>query len=224
MAKLSSLARGILDDLLADFRARNLGSNALREGYEGASLSATMQKHLHAGALQVDFDLAMQELESGKLVGTGPMEAYENDPNSSVFVVALFSKREYAYLTKEGYRAAQKAKPDARPGACASVHISGSTFHNSPVGVGGQITQSVNVNVENQPEVVEYLLRVFASGGMAVNEGARQGVEELVEVARRGELDRAKPIFQRLFGEATDGAKQVAWGVIATIVAKYFGL
>jgi hypothetical protein len=171
----------------------------------------------------VDFDLAMKALEDGKLVGTGPMAPFENEPNSSVFVFAFFSTRQYAYLTEKGYRVAQQARPVARPTPRPSVHISGGTFHNSPVGVGDGITQTVSVNVENRTEVVEYLLQLLERGGTMPDEVARRDVETLVQVTEKGDLATAKPIFQRLFGEATDGVKQVGWGVVSTIAAKFLG-
>lgn len=225
MTKLDGLAQEILADVLADFRARNLGSADLQRPYEGASLPALMRRFCgDGGASRVDFDLAVKELETGKLVGTGPMELYENDPNSGVVILAFFSKREHVYLTEKGYRAAQRAKPAPKAAARASVHISGGTFHHSPIGVGGQVTQSVGVNAENQPEVVDYLLELLARSGAEADDAAKREVVRLVETTGKGDLAGAKPIFQRLFGEAADGVKQVAWGVVSTVASKYLGL
>lgn len=223
MTKLDRLAQEILADVLADFQARNLGAAALRNGYVGASLPAIMEKHRAAGASQVDFDLSMKELETGKLVSTGPMEPFKNDPNSSVVVIALFSKREYVYLTEKGYRAAQQAKTPVKPASRSSVHISGGTFHHSPIGVGDRVTQSVNVNVENQSEAVEALLQLLARTSVTIDDAAKGDVEQLVEMTGSGNLAGAKPIFQKLFGGAVEGVKQVAWGVVSTIVAKQLG-
>lgn len=220
---LDDVARIILAELLADFRTRGLDADALRDGYEGMSLPNLRKRHLDLGVSPVDFDLAMKALEDGKLVGTGPMEPFENDPGSNLVVFAFFSKREFAYLTEKGYRVAQGARPAAKPASRTSVHISGGTFHNSPVGIGDGISQTVSVNVENQAEVVEYLLGLLARGGVTVDEGARRDVQALIEVTGKGNLAGAKPIFGRLFGEATDGVKQVAWGVVSTIAAKFLG-
>lgn len=226
MTKLDSLAREILADVLTDFRERNLGFTELQRGYEGASLPALTRKFCEdGGASRVDFDLAMKELETTKLVGTGPMEPYENDPNSGVVILAIFSKREYVHLTEKGYRAAQQAKPAAKAVAARnSVHISGGTFHHSPIGVGDRIVQSADVNTEGQSEVVNYLLELLARSGAKADDTARSEVARLVEVTGKGDLAEAKPIFQRLFGEATDGVKQVAWGVVSTIASKCLGL
>ena len=54
----------------------------------------------------VDYDLAISELENRNLVGTGPKQGYDNPPNSDVPIIAWFSKREYIYFKKEGYRVA----------------------------------------------------------------------------------------------------------------------
>jgi hypothetical protein len=55
----------------------------------------------------VDFDLALKELEEKELIGTGPMEVIENPPDSFVNFVGLYSKREYVYLTEKGYKTAR---------------------------------------------------------------------------------------------------------------------
>lgn len=222
-AILDDAGRGVLAALLADFRARGLDADALRDGYEGVSLQSLRKAHLDRGLFPVDFDLAMKALEDGKLVGTGPMVPFENDPNSGVIIIGLFSEREYAHLTERGYRAAQQAQSAARPTPRASVHISGGTFHNSPVGIGDGITQTMSVNVENDAEVVKYLLQLLARSRATVDEGAQRDVEKLVSATKRGDLATAKPIFERLFGEATDGVRQVGWGVVSAIAAKFLG-
>lgn len=55
----------------------------------------------------VDFDLALKELEDAELVNTGPMVMHDNPPNSAVVIIALYSRREYVYLTAKGYKAAR---------------------------------------------------------------------------------------------------------------------
>lgn len=93
----------------------------------------------------MDFDLALRELEKEELIRTGPMIPFENDPNSLVFVAMLFSKYEHASLTTKGYKAAQKAQVRRTPTTSTQrVHICGSHFHNSQIGIGTAVTQSVN--------------------------------------------------------------------------------
>ena len=135
MAKLDSLAKEILADVLADFRDKKLGSEALRDGYIGAPLFNIEEKYCgKEGTGKVDFDLALKELETNNFVNTGPMEPYKSDPNSGILIIALFSKREYVYLTEKGYRAAQQSKSPVRPTARTTVNISGGNFHQSPIG------------------------------------------------------------------------------------------
>jgi len=61
-----------------------------------------------AGIGEVDFDLAISELTEYGLVGTGPMEAFDNPPGSLVLVIGLYSKNEYAYLNEKGYKEANR--------------------------------------------------------------------------------------------------------------------
>ncbi|MFE0757186.1 hypothetical protein ACFW16_24720 [Inquilinus sp. NPDC058860] len=228
MRKLDSLPLAVLADLLADFMARDLTADDLRAGYEGLSLTDLKANRLASGATNVDYDLALKELEESALIGTGPMAAYENDPNSGVMILGIYSKREFAYLTELGYRTANQSKATAKPAqrseARPSVHISGGTFHQSPIGIGGHVTQAVSVNIENQTEVIEYLLQLLSSSGAKIDAVSRAEVKQLVEVTTNGDLASAKPIFQRLFAEATDGIKQVAWGVVSSLAAKFLGI
>jgi hypothetical protein len=94
--------------------------------------------------LRCDFDLAIRDLEKAGWVKTGPLEAYQNRPGAAVVLVGLFSKREYTYLSVEGYKAATRVKSVRMPPA-QHVHISGS-FNQSPIGVGNHIAQTIQVS------------------------------------------------------------------------------
>jgi hypothetical protein len=112
VTKLDPLAHRILGYLLTDFSAEKRTASDLHNGYVGLPLPSLLQRCIEEDhAEQVDLDLALKQLEDGKLIGTGPMEAYDNPPNSHVVVIAFFSKREYAYLTEEGYRTARDSRP-----------------------------------------------------------------------------------------------------------------
>ncbi len=224
MSTVDDLAKQILADVVADFRAKNLGSQALNDGYVGASIVALEIKYCADGShSKVDFDLALKQLEESKFVDTGPMVPYENTPGSQVVVIAIFSKREFVYLTEKGYKAAQKSTVKPRSPA-PSVHISGGTFHQSPIGIGSTVNQAVNFNISNDSEVIEYLAKLLALHDPSSGEEGGRDVVELVNTAKTGDLGKAKPIFQRLFGAAKETTKQLAWGVITAYVSKQLGL
>jgi hypothetical protein len=97
----------ILRALLADFRLRNYGLGQLSSGYVGLSIPSLRQKCCRGNAqCSVDFELAMNDLEEKFFVGTGPTAPIEPPPGAPVLLVGIISKREYAYLTEKGYRAA----------------------------------------------------------------------------------------------------------------------
>src|SRR5271156_6289870 len=114
MSKVEELSNAILKELLTDFASRNLTLNDLSSYYIGANLPALKERCCGA-ASSVDFDLALKDLEDGDLVSTGPMVPFDNPPNSSVVVIALFSRYEYVSLTEKGYKAAQKAVSKRTP-------------------------------------------------------------------------------------------------------------
>jgi hypothetical protein len=227
ITKLDPLARQILDTLLVDFLERKLGSDALRDGYVGVSLPALVQRYCDGGpASQVDFDLALKQLEDGKLISTGPMVPYENRPGSQVFIMSIYSKREYAYLTEEGYRAAQQSRLVAPSSRRPTVHISGGTFHQSTIGIGDHVTQSVTVSggelAESVRKLVDQLEQMLPTSGLPafVQENSQTALGELREAAavptpdigrlRRG-LESLKHIMEHASGHV------VAVGVLALI-------
>lgn len=151
-AAISDAAQKVLSTLLAEFREKHLGAEQLQDTYEGLSPAALRSICCGDGSFsEVDLDLAMKELDEADFVKTGPMEVYDNPPGSSVLIVALYSKNEYSYLTEEGYRLAAKLSslgPTRTP--APRVHISGGTFHQSPIGVGTHVSQTMNISVSLQ--------------------------------------------------------------------------
>ena len=219
---LSQLAKSILQDVRDDFVAQRLNTRALIDGYVGLPISQLQQKYC-PGVTQVDFDLALKELEEALFVKTGPMVPFDNEPGSGVFILGLFSKREYMYLTEAGYRAMAQIgsqKPRTNP---SHVHISG-TFHQSPIGVGGQITQLQNIHVENDGDLIERLAQLLSQSGVSVDQRSRAEIGHMVELTHQGDLKAVKPLFQKLFGVASESVKQVAWGLLAAIIAKAVGM
>lgn len=223
-AKLDTVAKAILADVLADFRAQNLGPEALDEEYPGPSIKALKATFcVDRGYSSVDFELALKALENGKFVGTGPDVPYESAPYSGLVMMGLYSKREFLYLTEKGYRESQKAPAEIKTPE-PTVHISGGTFHNSPLAIGESINQTTTINVQNDAEVIRYLTSLLGELGPAGSESGKKEVAALVDAAKAGDMPRAKPSFQRLYGAATEAVKGLAWAVIAEIIKhRFFG-
>ena len=138
----NEVSRFILAQLLSEFRERKLTSDVLWSGYEGIAPAELKGRALSKGISEVDFDLAMSDLTRTKLVGTGPLEMPKSDPFSEVLWLIPVSRNQYSYLTESGYKEAarQPMKPEK---ASAHIHISDSTFHNSPIGVGDGFAQTI---------------------------------------------------------------------------------
>lgn len=152
MSKVEQLAQTILADLLADFTARNLTTVDLSNGYIGVAIPDLKERCCaQAEATSVDFDLALKDLEDAELIQTGPVVPFDNPPNSSIFIVGVRSKYEYASLTEKGYKAAQRAGGKKGGSSVPRVHISGGTFHQSPIGVGTHVTQIIAGSIGDPP-------------------------------------------------------------------------
>lgn len=221
MSVVDRLAAEILQALMADFKEKGLSATALKDGYVGMSFDELRQRFAQDSA--VDFDLAMSSLEKG-LVDSGPRVPFDNEPGSGILFLGFYSKREYAYLTEAGYRQAQKnAAPREKSVPQQHVQISGSTFYQSPVGVGSEVSQALTVNIENEAEVIRYLIDL-ANSERAESGDPTADVTDLVAATKAGDLARGKPAFQKLFGAASEGVRQVAWGVVSALIAKQIGL
>jgi hypothetical protein len=174
MIKVEEISKDTLAALLSDFRSRGLGSDELSNGYIGVPLATLRRKNCSDNsACRVDFDLALKDLESAGLVDTGPVVPYDNPPNSRCVVIAIFSKREYAYLTEKGYKAAQRAQSATsatrrRP----NVTISGGQFNHSQIGIGDQVIQSFSEALSHTTVFMD-LSEAVEKSGLDSNDQAR---------------------------------------------------
>jgi len=196
MNGVEKLSKEILKGLLADFLDRGLGSHELSQGYDGLSLLLLKQNCcLDNQASAVDFDLALKDLETETLIRTGPLLPYENRPGSTVFVMGIISRREFAYLTEAGYKAARETQAVKKQSfETTHLHISESHFHNSPIGIGSQVHQSIEMTLGN-PSVFMDLRRVVDEGDIKNDERTKlhEGIAAM-EKARDtpGFVDRYK--------------------------------
>jgi len=220
MNSVDQLAEAILAHCYSDFRNRGLAASALADGYEGPTFPSLREEF---GQDPVNFDLAIESLESEDYLETGPTAAYDNDWSSGVIVLGVYSKREYVHLTEKGYRKAQYGAEKPGPVGQPQVHISGSTFVQSPVGVGNTVSQSLTLNFDRTEEVVAYLVELAQSNGENADE-AKPLARELVGAANCGDMARGRSLFQKLFGAASDAVRQIAWGVVSALIAKQMGI
>lgn len=102
---MEEASKAILQILLDNFTDHNRSADDLAREYEGVNLVALKQTVCdEILASPVDFDLALKDLEDSELVDTGPI-AVSREPG----LLSMLSKREFAYLTEKGYKAARKA-------------------------------------------------------------------------------------------------------------------
>jgi hypothetical protein len=151
----------ILAALIADFSARGLSADDLRGGYQGPAPADLRQQCLVLGDFGgVEYNLARKSLISANLVKTGPMKMLDNDPNSSVLFIGFRSEEKFTFLTETGYQQANRlrtSKPRAVSAAAQHVHISGGTFNNSPIGIGNDVAQTLNLNAAGTDQLIAKL-------------------------------------------------------------------
>ncbi len=222
--KLNDLATEFLAVVLADFRSRGLQVDHLSEEYEGPSISSLeMQFGGDSGHSKVDFYLALQDLEEGEFIHTGPTVPHENTPGSDLFVLGFYSKREYVCLTAKGYKVAQQSTKKPKT-PTPSVKVMG-TFHNSPIAIAGDtVNQATTIsNIKNDSEVIERLAKLLSEHDPSSGEKERSEIADLVDSAKAGDKPKAQSIFQRLYSGAKENIRAAAWAVIVEVIKAHLG-
>lgn len=223
--QVSGLALEILSVLRVEFIQSGRSTSELLNGYAGMKMADLESRFLNGGITsRVDYDLALKELEEGKLAATGPMEMYDNPPGSSVVVFAMFSKREFVFLKEAGYRMAEEKPKEPRgPAPRQSVNISGGHFYQSPIGIGEQVLQELHFDVTNQNDTANYLVELLAKEGQPADTETRGLIVDMVAKANAGDMAGAKPIYQRVFNVLSGPAKQIVTSVLTTIATNSLG-
>ncbi|MFP9496998.1 hypothetical protein [Pectobacterium brasiliense] len=225
--QLDEAAKQILGTLLADFTDRELTAEHLKRRYEGPQIVAVATAVCNIDDItQVDFDVAFSELEKGKLIRTGPIESYKNRPGSGVIMLGGYSKREYVFLTEEGYKAARRTpnRPQRVNRVVNHVHISGGQFSNLQLAAGERIQQTMSVTTGTDSEVVAQLISILESQGLQIGNEQRVEIENAVSEANQGNAGTAKSLMMKVCGSAWENIQQTAWPIIGELVKKSMGL
>ncbi|CQH44066.1 TPA: hypothetical protein ACJHGT_002778 [Yersinia enterocolitica] len=223
--QLDEAAKQILGTLLADFTDRELSTNDLKKTYEGPKIEVLATAVCNIDDItKVDFEVAFADLEKANLVKTGPMEAYKNKPGGNFFVIASFSKREYAYLTENGYKAARKApnRPQRVQRVVNNVHISGGHFSNMQLAAGENVQQSMSVS-SGDSDSVSRLIAILEAQGLQVSNDQRVGIESAVSEAEQGNAGTAKSFLAKVCGPMWESLQPVMWPIVGEIVKKSMG-
>lgn len=224
--QLDEAAKQILGTLLADFTDRGLGADDLKNSYVGPTLDALATAVCNTEDItKVDFEIAFSDLEKGNLVKTGPQVMYENDPNSGVFFIGSYSKREYACLSENGYKAARKApnKPARINKVVNNLHISGGQFGNLQVSTGSHAQQSMNINNGTDSGVVSQLIAILEAQGQRVTSEQREDIESAISEAEQGNAGTAKSFLAKVCGPMWESLQPVMWPIVGEIVKKSIG-
>jgi len=152
----------------------------------------------------------MKQLEQGHLIKTGPMVPYENKPGQALVILSFYSKREYAYLTEDGYRAAQASTPAPRATRATITN----NFHapvnavaqgNASIG-SAQQTISASTPVEFAEAVAAIIRALPSIGDLSHNNAeAAQDLEVAEKELREGKMPIGRLVGSlNLLGKAED--------------------
>lgn len=226
--QLDEAAKQILATLLADFTDRNLTVNDLKKRYIGPQIVAVETAVCNIDDItKVDFDVAFRELEKNKLILTGPMEMYKNRPGSRVIAIGSYSKREFVYLTEEGYKAARRApnRPERVNRVINHVHISGGQFSNLQLAAGENVKQSMSVtNSETDYEIISKLISILEEQGQVVSDTQRSEITAAVAAANEGDGKQAKSLLEKVCGPVWESVQPVMWPIVGELIKKSLGL
>lgn len=225
--QLDEAAKQILATLLGDFNERGLGFKELEEGYEGPTLVALATAVCVSEDInQVDFEVAFSDLEKAKLVDIGPYEDQSSVTGSMVFIGG-FKKREYAFLTQEGYKEARKTpnRPQHRVQRVVNtVNIHGGSFTNLQLAAGENAEQSMSVTNGTDVDIVKQLISILEQQGKPISEVQKEGIQSAVAAASEGDGKQAKSLLAKVCGPVWESVQPVMWPIVGELVKKSLGL
>jgi hypothetical protein len=226
-AHLDEAEKQILGALLVDFNEQELGANELKKGYKGPKLTELNQAICTDDDItQTDFDIAFKDLEKKKLIKTGPLRAYENQPGSNIFIAGMYSLREYVGLTELGYKTARKApnRPANSQRIVNNVHISGGQFTNMQLAAGETITQRLDSTSGADGDILVKLIEILEKQGQIVSTDQRNELIAAIHQAKEGNGKTAKSLLEKVCGPAWDSAQPVMWPILGELLKQSLGL
>ena len=240
--KMSDAEQFILGELFLDFKQRELKTSDLHTLYDGPKIEAMKLNANNHGIGNVDFDLAVDDLMKQHLIKTGPPAvAGGGNYGGALVLPMIYSKKEFACLTDQGYKEASKSKSiPTRPihvrQPSQQVHIHGDQYNVAQAAaVGPHSTGTLNnepqwiaiqsVDLEALRGELERLRQHLAqSASTGADYAQLQIVAEAKAAAEKKDNNKLLEFLTKggkvLFDAATDfGAK-----VTAEIIAKQMGL
>jgi len=225
--QLDEAAKQILGTLLADFSDRGLSAEDLKNSYEGPQIVAVATAVCNIEDItKVDFDVAFKDLEKDKLIRTGPMESIKNRPGDSFIFIGSVSKREYVYLTVEGYKAARKIpnRPQRVNRVVNHVHISGGQFSNLQLAAGENFSQTMTNTAGTDSEIIAKLISILEEQGQQVGRAERADIAAAIAAANDGDGKEAKSLLAKVCGPVWESVQPVMWPIVGELVKKGLGL
>lgn len=227
VAHLEEAEKQILGALLADFSARELSASTLKRLYEGPKVSDLSNAICVSDEItSVDFQLALKDLESKKLIRTGPYRSYENKPGSAFIFLGGRSLREYAALTEEGYKTAKKQpkRPASSQRTVNNVHISGGHFNNMQLAAGDAISQKMELNMGADTDILLKLVTILEEQGKTVTKEQQDDLSTAIEQAKDGNGKLAKSLLERVCGPSWEALQPVMWPILGELVKQSLGI
>lgn len=225
--QLDEVSKQILGTLLADFTDRQFSVEELKSGYEGPKLEALAAAVCDGDNItKVDFDIAFSDLEKAKMIKTGPMEVYDNEPGSSVVIIGFYSKREYTHLTETGYKAARLKpnKPIRVNRVVNNFTITGGQFSNVQLAAGDQVSQNMTSTTGADRDIISQLISILEQQGVVITDTHRDEVANAVSEASNGNAGNAKTILQRVCGSTWQKLQSTIWPIVGDLIRKNIGL
>ena len=149
------------------------------------------------------------------------MKAYENRPGDFAIIIGSYSKREYAYLTEDGYKAARKApnRPQRIQRVVNNVHISGGQFNNLQLATGENVQQTME-NKDTNSEVIAKLISILEKQGQTVTAELYSDLESIVSEANQGNGKQAKSLLAKVCGPMWETLQPIIWPIVGELVKR----
>lgn len=212
----------IINVLKDDFISKDLSSAELQHGYDGIP---TTELRLASSLGNVEFDLAVASLEKDKFIKSGPLCAYDNEPGSGVVFIGFYSKKEYYYLTADGYQAkSQGSRGSSVPKVAHQTNIFNAPLHGVQIASGAHAKQTMTVNQAESSPAIEAIIRALESQGVVINDEVNANVNEVVAAAERGDSPAIRKVLDWFSSVVSESAKTSVSDLIKPILLSTLGL
>lgn len=234
----------ILQQLLSEFDEHGRTIDDLRNQYEGPSTKELKSRLIAQGFSDVEYEIAMSDLDNNDMIKTGPMDLTEAISTGGVLILPMiYSRKDYAYLKEKGYKEAKRISGKPTAGQKSPSNRDGTTVHGDQYinygqagAIGPNSTGSIHyqqqwtaiqsdVDLNALTSELEQLRKHLQQSASSSSDYQRLALlSEAEELAKKRDGGRAMEVLSKVGKGALGVAKDIGTEIAAKVIAQSMGL